>query len=157
MVRLVPMTAGEFKMYIERAVQEYAQEHVKAGNWDPAEAEEKSRHDFQQLLPEGVASKNQHLFSIVDELTGGKVGMIWFAVIEKRESRLAFVYDFFIDPESRRRGYGTQALGALEETVKALGINRIALHVFGHNHAARTLYDKIGYTVTDINMAKELN
>lgn len=34
MVRLVPMNPTEFEVYLESSVQEYAQEHVRAGNMD---------------------------------------------------------------------------------------------------------------------------
>ncbi len=56
----------------------------------------------------------------------------------------------------RRRGYATQALRAIEEKARELGLNNIALHVFGHNDGARVLYEKVGYVVTDFIMAKDL-
>ena len=46
---------------------------------------------------------------------------------------------FVIDEAHRRQGYGEQAMLAAEVQAKALGYDTIALHVFGHNHAARAL------------------
>jgi ribosomal protein S18 acetylase RimI-like enzyme len=69
---------------------------------------------------------------------------------------LAFVYDFLIYEEFRRRGYGKQAMLALEATVKELGIDKIALHVYAHNRVARVLYEKAGYEITGISMTKKL-
>lgn len=66
------------------------------------------------------------------------------------------MYDFLVYEPYRRCGYGWQALQALEQNVRALGLDTIGLHVFGHNHAARALYEKAGYEVTNINMAKKL-
>ena len=36
------------------------------------------------------------------------------------------------------------------------GLETLALHVFGHNPGARALYEKLGYEITNINMAKHL-
>ena len=108
MVQLMPMTENEFNDFRKAAVEEYAQDHVNAGNWDPAEALQKSEQEFQELLPQGIASPDQHLFSIVDD-AGAKVGMLWFAVRYKGSQPYAFVYDFMIDEPFRRKGYGRQA------------------------------------------------
>src|SRR6266851_490585 len=56
----------------------------------------------------------------------------------------------------RRQRYGTQALQALEERARQLGLASISLHVFGHNHAARATYEKLGYATTNVMMRKML-
>ena len=66
------------------------------------------------------------------------------------------LFDFEIFESHRRRGYGTRALQALEHVAAEHGIGRIALHVFGHNAAARALYQKAGFKETHVTMAKEL-
>ena len=157
MMQLVPMTETEYLAYLESDIQHYAEEQVKAGNWHPSEALEKSRREHQQLLADGLATPHQYIFSLQDEETGLKVGTIWFAVDDKKLRPSAFVYDFVIHDEFRRKGFGTQALRALENKLKELGVNKISLHVFGHNHAARALYDKVGYEVTGILMSKTLS
>ena len=157
MVRLVPMSEAEFQAYLAHAIPDYAQEHVTAGNWHPSEAMQKAEKAFHQLLPEGLASKNQFLFSIEDEGLGSKVGLIWFAVQDTGPHPSAFIYDFLIFDDFRRRGYGTQALSAVEDKVRELGLDTISLHVFGHNKAARGLYEKMGYEITHINMSKKIS
>ena len=82
--------------------------------------------------------------------------MLWVAAETRQGKTRAFVYDFAIDEAHRRQGYGEQAFRALEDKVRALGLDSIALHVFGHNHAARALYEKLGYVTTNINMEKKL-
>lgn len=156
MARLVPMTASEFEIYLQNAVESYAQEHVSAGNWSPAEALQNSRDEYNQLLPDGVASPKQHLFMIEDSQTGVKVGLIWFAERPQASRPSAFIYDFLIYDEFRKKGYGTQALVALEEKVQELGLEAIALHVFGHNKNAIGLYQKVGYEITDLHMVKRV-
>ena len=156
MVRLVPMSDSEYQAYLALAVRDYADEKVAAGNWQPAEALERSAQEFQKLLPNGVATQDNYLFNIEDQTLAAKVGMIWLARIMRGAHPIIFIYDFRIDEAQRRRGYGEQAMHAAEEQAKALGFDTIALHVFGHNHAARALYEKMGYEITNINMAKKL-
>ena len=156
MVRLVPMKANEYESYLAISIREYAEDKVQSGNWQPEEALEKSAQDFQKLLPAGVATKDQYLYDIEDEALGVKVGMIWLARMMQGTKPIMFIYDFRIDEPYRRRGYGEQAMRAAEEKTKALGLDTIALHVFGFNHGARALYEKLGYEITNINMAKKL-
>lgn len=150
------MTDEELRAYLDSAVQDYAQEHVRAGNWSASEAQERAEKEFQQLLPNGVATKNQYLFAIEDTAEVNKVGMLWFAVSEGRPHPMAFIYDFVISEPFRRKGYAMQALLVLEDKVKGMGIDTISLHVFAHNQAARALYEKMGYVTTDIQMSKTL-
>ena len=53
-------------------------------------------------------------------------------------------------------GFATQAMLALEEKAKELGLVILRLHVFTHNAVARSLYEKLGYEVSSLNMAKVL-
>lgn len=156
MVRLVPMTESDFEGYVEQSIVSYAQEHVQSGNWDPSEALQKSREQFEQLLPEGLATENQHLFSVEEGETGALVGRIWFGERGQPSRRTAFIYDFLIHEPYRGRGYGKQTLAALEEKVRELGIETIALHVFGHNRAAINLYQRVGYEITNLHMQKRV-
>lgn len=155
MVTLVPMDEAAFQKYRETAVETYAQEHVKAGNWHPDEALQQSEESFQKLLPQGLTSPDQHLFSIVNE-SGTVAGMLWFAHQRSGPEPVAFIFDFQIYPQFRRRGYGKEALLALEEKAHAFQIPRLSLHVFGHNHAARALYEKVGYEVKSVMMSKKI-
>ncbi len=157
MIQLQLMNETEYQEYLAVSVAEYAQEHVKAGRWSSEEALQEARKEYQALLPDGVNSKNQYLFTIVDEETGAKVGMLWFADTERANERVAFVYDVNVYEPFRRRGYGEQAFLALETKVRELGLEKIGLHVFGHNHAARAMYEKLGYAVTNVAMSKSLS
>jgi GNAT superfamily N-acetyltransferase len=65
----------------------------------------------------------------------------------------AWVYDVRIDEVFQRHGYGSAAFGEMEKKVWALGGNRIALHVFGSHHAAREMYEKLGYQTTNVLMS----
>ena len=159
MVRLEMMTKDEFQAYLEPAIAEYAAEHVKGGRWRPEEALEESRKEYMQLLPDGLSSVDQHLFSIKND-SGANVGLLWFAVRNQGGKRSAFIYDARVDEPFQRRGYATQAFQALEMLARDMGITAISLHVFGHNTAARALYEKLGFETTNVLMTKtvaELN
>lgn len=153
MVELIPMTADEFREYLVESVRGYAEEKVAAGNWTAEEALERSQREFADLLPHGINTPNQHLFTVYDS-QHNRVGFIWLAVQERGGKKSGFIYDFAIYPAFRRRGYGAATLQAIEEVARTLGVSEIGLHVFAHNTAARALYEKAGYEITNINMRK---
>jgi hypothetical protein len=54
MVRLLPMSQTEFEAYLESSVQEYAQKHVRAGNWRAEMALQMAEDSFHRLLPRNL-------------------------------------------------------------------------------------------------------
>lgn len=151
MVRLEEMNSHEFKRYLNHAVRNYADEHVKAGNWNEEESINEATKEFEQLLPDGEKTANNKLFVIRDE--DREVGMIWLAL---RSNEKGFIYDLNISEGNQGRGYGKQAMKEIELVARKLGLKSIGLHVFGHNQVARGLYEKLGYIETDILMTKEI-
>jgi len=154
-IDLVPFTQEQFDAWLPRAIAEYAHEHVSTGRWSEAESIEKSRAEHERLLPQGPATPGHRMWSIVRAGDHQPVGLLWIQVQDKPTPR-AFIYNIEIDPEFRRRGYARQAMTRLEEEARRLGLGSIGLHVFGHNTAARPLYEELGYVATNINMAKKL-
>jgi ribosomal protein S18 acetylase RimI-like enzyme len=149
-MQLIPMTETEYNAYVARLIPEYAAEHVAAGNWTAEEAETKARAQVDQILPNGVQTPGNYLYTVRAE--NDAVGFLWLGTLGQR----AFIYDIEIYEPYRRRGYASQALLAAEDKARELGLKAIALHVFGYNTGARALYDKLGYRVTDLTMAKDL-
>lgn len=156
MVRLEPMSAAAFAAYLETAVSDYAREKVKSGNWREAESLNLARQTYANLLPDGLATPDQHFFTIRAPGEPEPVGMLWYAVVADESGRHAWVYDVVIYPQFRRRGYATQAFRALEADVQQRGLDVIRLHVFGSNVSARALYRRLGYGETNVIMAKTL-
>jgi ribosomal protein S18 acetylase RimI-like enzyme len=157
MVQLRPMSQAEFEAYRTSSVRGFAQEQVRAGKWHPDQALQLAEEGFKQLLPDGVDTRDHHLFTVRAETDGKRVGILWFAVRNPEGDAEAFVYDVEIEEAYRRQGYGSQAFRALEDKVRELGLAKITLHVFGHNHAARAMYAKLGFEVVDLIMAKTLS
>ena len=80
------------------------------------------------------------------------MGIVSYAVNRGDDRSSAYLWDFAIFEQYRRGGYASEALRLLKEKVREQGLNPISLHVFGHNHPARELYEKSGYVVTNVNM-----
>jgi ribosomal protein S18 acetylase RimI-like enzyme len=151
MITLEPLQQEDFDRVIENEIKEYAADHVRNGNWPAEGALERSRKEFEVLLPDGIHSRDQYLWSIVD-LENNKIGMLWVQVKDQK----AFIYDFIIDEAFRGKGYGKQALLAMDEKLKSMNVESVGLHVFGDNITAQELYKKMGYQITGIHMKKEL-
>ena len=152
MVTLKKMNKESFRKYIKSAIEDYANEKVASGNWEKEEAIHLSKESFTNLLPEEEETEFNYLFSIFNAQQ--IVGMIWIAQGSPNNTEKGFIYDFIIFEEYRGRGFGKEAMKALEGIAKGLGMGKIGLHVFGHNKIAQGLYEKMGYKITNISMEK---
>lgn len=152
--RLVPMTPEIYEAWVGRTIVEYAAGHVDAGNWTAEEAPARAKAQFDELLPNGLGTEGQHLWSIRDE-EDRHVGILWVGPWIRRTDAV-FIYDIAIEPEARGHGLGQAALEALHEWARQQGYARVGLHVFGSNDVARRLYLRTGYVETDVQMEKRL-
>jgi ribosomal protein S18 acetylase RimI-like enzyme len=156
MIRLREMRPEEFDPYGAATMEEFGREQVRVGNWREEDAPELARRTIERTLPQGLASPGQHLFVVEEEESGESAGILWFEERKLTGRTTAWIYDIRIDAAFRRRGYGRETLRLLEERARELGLSTVALHVFGHNTAARALYEKAGYETTQLMMAKAL-
>ncbi|MBI5352898.1 MAG: GNAT family N-acetyltransferase [Chloroflexi bacterium] len=156
MIQLIPMEQKDFEVFLEQEIIDYAQDKVRNGNWTAEEAVERSRKEFQDSLPDGVQTKDQFIYSIIEESSGHKLGALWVEVKSDTVPPTAFIYDFVIEEQFRGKGFGRQALTALDEKLLSMNVESVGLHVFGDNLIAQELYKKTGYKVTNINMKKTL-
>ena len=150
---LRPITDDEFELWLTTAIPEFARDKVSSGQWPEDAALELSRKAYAELLPQGRTTPKNHLYAVLDQ-EGATVGTLWFAEQERAGRRIAYVYEIVILSAYRRLGHGRRAFEALEDIAAQLGLSGIALHVFGHNHAAHSLYQQLGYAATNINMFK---
>ena len=155
-VRLAPLRQPEFEGYLERDIRLYAEENIRAGYWSEAEAAEKSRKAHERLLPQGLDTPNHHLFAIQEAATGITVGSLWLMADRETEHPTGFIFDLFVDEVYRRKGYARQAMLALEDKAREMGLTSLGLHVFAHNPTAFHLYQGLGYEVKSLNMEKLL-
>jgi RimJ/RimL family protein N-acetyltransferase len=153
-VVLVPMTEDEFEAYWQWAIPDYAQDNVRNGSWSESEALQKSEEQHRELLPQGLNTPDNYFFSVRDPGLDANVGLLWFRLFRDKPGTPAFLFQFKIEEPFRRQGYGLAALRALEDKVASMGGSAVRLHVFGHNMAARALYEKAGYETTSVLMAR---
>jgi ribosomal protein S18 acetylase RimI-like enzyme len=159
-VRLDPMTDEEYADYLDRSVDGYAQEKVKSGEWSAQVAFQQSLDGFRKLLPQGLETVDNHLFTVRDaasSVTGERVGILWIALRDKAGARESYIYDIEMAAEVRGRGYGRAAMNACAEVSRELGASTVGLHVFGHNAVAQSLYTSLGFVPTNIIMSLDLS
>ena len=156
-VRLVELGDAPYHEYRKDLVRHYSADKVRAGAWSQAEAEGRAARDVDGLLPEGPATQGHFLYSVRDDSMGAEVGTVWFALRDSGVGRSVWIYDIIIHETFRRKGYASRTLELVEDKAKALGAKSVELHVFGHNRGAQALYQKVGYNITSITMAKPIH
>jgi RimJ/RimL family protein N-acetyltransferase len=156
-VRLVELDGAAYRKYREELVRDFAADKVRAGAWSESEAGTRAARDVDGLLPEGPATRNHFLYAVRDDSVPAEVGTVWFALMDSGVGRSVWIYDIIISEDFRRRGYATRTLKLVEDRAKELGARSVGLHVFGHNHGAQALYEKMGYGATSITMAKPIH
>jgi ribosomal protein S18 acetylase RimI-like enzyme len=150
------MTVSEYALFIERLNREYAADKVESGAWPADDALRLADESTRSLLPQGVTTPDNALRTITDE-DGQPVGSLWYAVRSQGAQTEAFLYEFLVFEDFRRRGHGEAALRLYHAEAKAMGIDQVGLHVFGHNPGALALYQRVGYQITDISMRMKLD
>ena len=108
------------------------------------------------LLPEAQDTLDHFLFDLHDAHAAQNVGALWYTLRNNPQGVSAFVYEVEIFADYRRRGYATQAFALLERDASVRGAASVQLHVFGHNHAARALYEELGFSPTNLILRKDI-
>lgn len=149
------MTPFEFGAFKEKCLEYYSRDVAKAQGVSQEVAQQRAMAQFDVLLPEGIATKENYFYVIKNEQLKA-IGHFWFMIRDEGARIIGFICDIYIDDPHRGKGYGTQVLKWFESEAKRLGADRIALHAFGHNQGAIRLYQSIGMIITNVNMAKDL-
>jgi ribosomal protein S18 acetylase RimI-like enzyme len=149
-VVLRDMTEAEYDEWHESARAGYAQSFVDSGIMTEEKAFARADKEFSELLPDGIASDNQYLWTAWDGAT--PVGMLWVTILQEVGAPRAYIYDIEVRPEQRRRGHGRAILDRLAEWSRERGIDSIGLNVFGHNKGAVALYEEAGFEVVAMQM-----
>ena len=146
---LEPMDDATWSRWEAGEVEAYAAERVLAGE-SPEQAREISRRQHDELLPEGRHSAEHHFFTArVDQ---AEVGTVWLSTSRP----MAFVYDLVVHEHLRGKGHGARVMQAAAGWAAERGAHAIGLHVFGYNHVARRLYERLGYRVVETTEASRL-
>jgi ribosomal protein S18 acetylase RimI-like enzyme len=148
------MTAEQYRTFREHGEEDYAKQIAESGSMSWEDALEKSAQDFDDQLPHGLDTADQHLRTAYDG--DEPVGLLWLRVRTSAQERSAFVNDLMVYEDRRRQGYGRAIMTAGEELARRLGATSIGLTVWGGNAGARALYEQLGYEVTSLQMHKRL-
>lgn len=147
------MTAADFEAYVEASARAFAVESPRLRHLAADAALAASRGEMRELLPAGLATAGQLLWSIFDGDT--RVGYLHLGV-DERDPCAMYIWDLEIAAAYRRRGFARAALQLAMAHVKGLGIQRLGLNVFADNTSAVALYAALGFSVTQSQMALEL-
>ena len=85
---------------------------------------------------------------LVAESLGHVVGQIFVQVdstLTGGNGRTAYLYALRVRPEARNRGIGTELVREAETILRQRGFLRAMISVAQDNHAARRLYERLGY------------
>lgn len=151
MLELSKMSQSDFAEYYIEAVKKIAIEYTTSGYIKAENADNYAKSVIDQYLPKGMETEGHYLFNIVN--AGEIVGILWYGKTSEAE---AFIYDLNIKEAYQGKGYGKKTMLLLEKHAKGIGVNKITLHVFGHNKRAINLYEKLGYTAFSLHMAKNI-
>ena len=153
-VRLEPMTQEQYELWLPDAIEGYARQTSESGLMSIDAARESAVDQFEALLPDDLATAGHHVLMAYDEEQ--IVGVFWLRIRDEWGIRRAFIFDIEVDESRRGHGYGRAIMTAGEAYARGQGASTMALNVFSQNDVARSLYDKLGYLVTNVNMQKEL-
>jgi ribosomal protein S18 acetylase RimI-like enzyme len=148
------MTDAQYVAYHERSADLYAKEIAESGTMSWEDSVAKAEADLAALLPHGLRTPDQHLFTAYDGDT--EVGLYWLQIRTRLAGPEGFILDVQVRPEQRRKGYGRAIMQAGEAECRRRGATAIGLNVFASNTGARALYDQLGYEVTSTQMRKRL-
>ncbi|GAA1518143.1 GNAT family N-acetyltransferase [Dactylosporangium maewongense] len=153
MLTLRPLTPSEFTSFTAALKAAYALDEVQAGRGSPAEVEARIERQFATWLPDGLATEGHLLYAgVVD---GDVVGHLWIGLPTPDRAQ-AWIYEISVEEAHRRRGHGRALMLAAEEELRARGVTRVGLNVFGHNPGALRLYESLGFETTSRQMSKTL-
>lgn len=99
--------------------------------------------DSREAIEQQLASGVQTILGL--EVDGRLVG----AVIVTHDSRKGWINRLVVDPDCRRRGYGSRLIAASEEVLRGQGVPVTAALVMSDNAASLAMFRRAGYTEVD--------
>jgi len=159
-VVLRKMHQDEYPTYCEYFLDDYSREIAQNYGHSIDVALELAKKDLHLNFPNGFENNNHSLLCIdanVNDNDNDKVclvGYLWHSINKSDNS--TFIYDFFVEPAYRGKGLGKLAIAVFENQLSSAGISQINLRVAYHNKRAFSLYQKVGFTITGINMSKNI-
>jgi ribosomal protein S18 acetylase RimI-like enzyme len=152
------MRADEWDVWRASAVEDYADDMVRNEAITREQAMAQSAETADGLLTAGMDTPS-HRFLIAEEVgSGRRLGHVWIGPRPRNpDPSVAWLYDLFVEEASRGRSVGRALMRLVEVEVRAAGMHRIELNVFGDNAHAQHLYESLGYVEMARQMGKDLD
>lgn len=103
-----------------------------------------------------IVTSGTYLIFITDISTQEIIGTTLVRPVQQGEHRLALLGFLHIKKKYQRKGYGTHLMKEAESIAKKMDCHAVRLSVLGNNKSAKEFYDALGYSTTEIFMAKAL-
>jgi RimJ/RimL family protein N-acetyltransferase len=116
---------------------------AEEGRWLISTSEWRSAADERRYLR--AVRRSTHAAVYVAEADGELVGRLSLARDTHPASFHVADLGLMVAAEHRRRGIGTALLAAAVGWARAVGVEKLELHVFPHNEAAIALYERFGF------------
>lgn len=147
------MKLDELPIYRQIAITEYAKDLAESRKYSFEEGLARSAELIDSTLSHGIDTPSNRLNIMTAEEGDIVFGYLWITVSEKT----AWVYDIYIHPEWRGKGYGHTALEEMNKRLFAEGILEVGLRVAANNGRAKKLYEQLGFEMTGFNLSKRLS
>jgi ribosomal protein S18 acetylase RimI-like enzyme len=144
-MNLITMSLSERDEILPRITEEYIQERM--------ESESVSRETAETIAKNQLKTITGTFYWVVRTEDSKRIGHVWLAMNSQQE---CFIYNLALDLTERGQGLGKKLMQLIEQVARDQGALALRLHVFGKNIRAQQLYLKMGFHITNINMAKFL-
>jgi ribosomal protein S18 acetylase RimI-like enzyme len=139
------MTAEEYVAFRSRLQVRLVADLVRAGAMPAQEARHQVADDLAARLPRGRLSAGNRLWTGFRP-DGDEAGCVWLHLQERSDGTYAFAHAL----------EDTGLLAAVERECRTLGVSSLGLSVPGFDTARRAFYEKAGFGLTALAMAKRL-
>ncbi|TIN27484.1 MAG: GNAT family N-acetyltransferase [Mesorhizobium sp.] len=150
------MCDSEYPAYLDYFITDYATEISANYGLSGPQALAQAKQEIANDLPHGINTPDEVLLCILSQTPEAEsvVGYFWYRA--DPASRSVFIKDFYIFAAHQSKGFGKQALYALETELAQAGFEQIKLRVAEDNKRAKHVYEVTGFRVTGVNMSKTI-
>lgn len=103
-----------------------------------------------------IVTSGAYLIFITNPSTQEVIGTTLVRPVQQGPHRLALLGFLHIKKKYQRKGYGAHLMKEAESIAKKMDCHAVRLSVLGNNKSAKEFYDALGYSTTEIFMAKAL-
>jgi len=152
------MSESDFLCFIENVIKMFAEELFQAKNFKIYEDAFHYSNELvnKKLLYLGQDTPGHEIYRVMDVKQKRHIGSAWYTgnyinAAQETVGRICYIEIF---NAFRGQGFGSKLINEIECRLKQVGLHAVTLNVFETNKLAKSLYDKLGYTVLSVNTGK---